>query len=177
MKKLGHFSIPLEGLKDGKREFIFRLDNEFFDSFENSPVKTGIFEARLELEKKSNLIELDFDIAGTMGTPCDRCLADIDLPLQMEDHLIIKYADEEKAEEEVIYIKRDTDHFNVAKFLYECICLNLPLIMVYECRETEPYPCNEKVLDKIEGEVEEEKKGNVTNPIWDQLKNDFNNNY
>jgi len=155
MKKLGHFSIPLEGLKDGKREFMFQLNNEFFVEFENSPVKSGKFEARLDLEKKSNLIKLDFDIQGSLGTPCDRCLADIDLPLHMEDHLIIKYTDEARVEEEVIYITRDTDHINVAKFLYECICLNLPLIKVYDCREEEPYPCNEKILDKIEGEEEE----------------------
>ncbi len=174
MKKLGQFSIPLEGLKEGKREFIFQLDNAFFAEFENSPVKSGDFEARIDLEKKSNLIKLDIDITGSMGTPCDRCLADIALPLQMEDHLTVKYTDEASVEEEVIYITRDTHHLNVAKFLYECVCLHLPLIKVYDCREEEPYPCNEKILDKIAGEAEEEENG--SNPIWDQLKHDFNNN-
>jgi len=166
MKKLGHFSIPIEGLKDGKREFMFDLDNEFFTEFENSPVKAGNFKARLELEKKSNLIKLDFDIEGTMHTPCDRCLEDIDLPLQMEDHLIIKYKDEAVEEEEVIYITRDTDHINVAKYLYECVCLNLPLIKVYDCRENKPYPCNDKILDKLD--ATETNSSDSSNPIWDQ---------
>ncbi len=175
MEKLGQFSIPIEGLGEGIREFNFLLNTQFFLEFENSPVKAGDFEARLVLEKKSNLIKLDFEIMGSMETPCDRCLADIHLPLQMEDHLIIKYVDETvEEEEEVIYITRDTDHVNVAKYFYECVCLNLPLIKVYDCRETEPYPCNEKILDKLQGEDASE--ADATNPIWDQLKNEFNNN-
>ena len=170
MKGLDHFSIPIVGLKNGMHEYSFSLDKEFFSAFEKSPVKSGKFEVTLDLDKRSDLIKLEFDIQGSFETPCDRCMADIDYPMTFDDKLLVKYADEPREEEQVIYITRDTHHLNVSKFIYELICLHLPLIKVYECREEEPYPCNEVILDKLDAlDNIEESPEESKNPIWDSL--------
>jgi uncharacterized metal-binding protein YceD (DUF177 family) len=175
MKTLELFSIPIEGLRLGSHKYEFSVDDTFFSCFEGSPIKKGKFEVHIDLEKRSDIYELDFDIRGYIETQCDRCLADIHLPSKSEERLILKYSSEQDEVEDVIYIKRDAHHYNIAQQIYEYICLGKPLTNIYDCRIDEPYPCNETVLSKL-GQSDQVEEKKVENPIWDQLnKLDFNN--
>lgn len=178
MKTLRHFSIPIEGMKNGNHEKTFLVENSFFSHFENSPIQKGKFKVALDLDKRPDLIKMNFEITGSFDTMCDRCMADIALPLGSENQLLVKYADEAAEEPGVIYITRDTHHLNVSKFIYDSIILSIPLSMVYDCRIKEPFPCDEEVIQKLniiheENETTEDEK----NSVWDSLnKLDFGNN-
>lgn len=172
MKILDHFSIPIEGMQNGQHRKTFSIAKPFFDHFEQSLIKKGNFEVNLELDKRSDLIELIFDITGTFDTVCDRCTATVDFPLQTKATLLVKYADEPSEESTVIYITRDTHHINVSKYLYDSICLAVPLMKVFDCDSMENRPCDQAVLDKLEGFTENpsEDKQEKANPLWDKLK-------
>jgi len=47
MESLNHFSIPIQGLKDGVHPFKFQIDRTFFKLFEESPIEEGKFEVNL----------------------------------------------------------------------------------------------------------------------------------
>ncbi|MEM8908525.1 MAG: DUF177 domain-containing protein [Bacteroidota bacterium] len=168
MESFNHFSIPIQGLKDGVHPFEFQVDSVFFRLFEDSPIEKGHFTVQLSFDKRPDMIVLDFDLAGTVGTACDRCLAAIQLPVKDQQQLIIKYGLEEKEEAEVIYIYRETSEFNVAKYIYEYICLAMPMIKVYDCERENPRVCNEEVFKYLD---QKEEEAPSENPIWDQLKN------
>jgi uncharacterized metal-binding protein YceD (DUF177 family) len=172
MKILDHFSIPIEGMQNGKHEKTFSIAKPFFNHFEQSLIKEGNFEVKLELDKRSDLIELIFDIAGTFETVCDRCTATVNFPLQTEASLLVKFADEPGEELNVMYITRDTHHINVSKYLYETICLAVPLMKVFDCDRLEKSPCDFTVLDKLDRFSVEpiEDKEDKANPIWEKLK-------
>ena len=172
METLGHFSIPIEGMRDGIHDRMFSIDHSFFDHFENSPIERGIFEVNLVLDKRSDLIQLNFDIKGNFDTACDRCMAPIQFPLEFENQLLIKYADTESEDVDVIYISKDTHHINISKFLYDSICLSVPLTKVYPCRENKPFPCDEVIIEKLEGFSEEPEVEEIKpeRSIWDSLK-------
>lgn len=171
MDTLKQFSIPIKGIKNGIHQFEFQLSTKFFENFENSPVKDGKFEVKLEFDKRIDMFVLTFDINGSIKANCDRCLESIDLPIEDQQNLIIKISEEDVLEEvDVIYILSSQSELNVAKYIYEYIILALPLTNVYDCDSEENKPCNEEMLKHLDvsPRTDEETKDN---PVWDVLKN------
>ncbi len=162
--------IPILGLNEGIHNYTFSCGHEFFQEFEDSLIHDGDFEVKLVLDKKSTLIELNFQYQGSMTLSCDRCLTPISFPLESKSILWLKYADKDKEEEdEIVFIKRDTDHFNVADYIHETLCLSLPISIRIDCESMDPKPCDMKVLSKLIDNSRIEKQ--ETNPLWDSLKN------
>lgn len=169
MDALVQYSIPVKGLGNGIHQFDFQIDKTFFTNFKGSPVGAANIELVLHFEKRPDLFVLQFDFKGTVKTECDRCLAQIDLPLSGSRQLLVKFSEEGiKEEAEVLFISPGTQKLNVAKYIYEYICLALPLIKVYDCEQDDNAPCNLEMLEYLERETERE--GSTANPAWDELK-------
>lgn len=170
MQPLEQFSIPIKKIKSGIHQFDFQLDKTFFKSFKDSMVQDGTFNVQLEVDKRPDMFVLDFEFTGTVKTTCDRCLVDIDLPVEGKEQLIVKLAEEPSEEDEIIYITDRLIKFNVAKYIYEYVSLSLPIVKVYDCENDDPIPCNETILDILDPEEREEPEEKQVNPIWDELK-------
>jgi len=181
------FILPLKGLGKGLYEYDLRVDDAFFSSFAESPVQRGVIDLHLTVDKQSREMVIHFDFAGAIATQCDRCLADIDLPIGSRRKLIVKFAaeaEEQRDEGEIVYLHPDTNEFNLAPFVYEMVVLALPMINTYDCRAgAPPYPCDEDLLQRIDASyasVDEapqryaEEDDDKPSP-WDVLK-DLNNN-
>ncbi|GJM31554.1 MAG: hypothetical protein DHS20C18_05550 [Saprospiraceae bacterium] len=171
MDALIQYSIPIKGLYPGVHKYNFQIDQSFFQAFENSPVADGDVAVSLELDKRTDVYELDIEFSGTLKTECDRCLAGISLPVSGEANLLVKLSLEPQPEEaDVIYISPEQPRLNVAKYIYEFVCLAMPLIKVYDCEEDENPPCNEEMLDYLDKNNPDAVKESENNPIWDELK-------
>lgn len=169
MDALISFALPVKGLGIGIHRYDFRIDQLFFEHFESSPIQEAKIDLHLEFDKRIDMYVLDFKISGTVRTDCDRCLAAIDLPIASEQQLVVKFSHEPGDEEaEIVYVSPDIEQFNIAQYIYEYAVLSLPMIKVYDCEEDEPMPCDEKMLDRLEAEEEEEDA--TPNPIWDELR-------
>ena len=141
MDMLIEYSIPVRGLRNGTHQFDFQVDRAFFSQFENSPVTEGNVEVAFTLDKRPDMFILTFDLAGTVQTDCDRCLALIDLPVADTQSLIVKF-----------------------------IILAMPIIKVYDCESEINRPCNQEMLRYIQngnGNIETEAD---SNPLWEELK-------
>ncbi len=167
MEALKEFIIPIEGLSIGVHQFDFQIDKEFFDHFENAPVEDGNFMMQLHFDKRPDMLVLTFEFTGTFLADCDRCLEAINIPVQGNQQLLVKYSDKATEDAEIVYITKDTPLLNVAKYAYESICLNLPITKV--CDAIDNPPCNENMLDYLNRTDEEDEKAG--NPIWEALKN------
>ena len=163
------YSIPIQGLKIGVHHFKFEIDSAFFRHFEDSPVQDGAINFDLQLDKRSDMLILDFGLKGFVKAECDRCTALIDLPLEDERQLIVKFGEAgetEDEEDEVVFINREASVFNVAKYLYEFTVLALPITNTYDCQSEPNPPCNFEVLKYLSSESKEQKPDSV----WDALK-------
>ena len=169
MSILEHFSIPYIGIKDGLHQYQFKVDNRFFALFENSPITEGDFNINLVLDKRSGLSELDFEIDGHIGALCDRCLADIRLPISSTNHILVKVSNKISEDDEVIFIKEDHSHLDLSQIIYEFIVLAMPLMNIYDCENEEPRKCDMNVLKKLSEDVIEDTEP-TTNKIWENLK-------
>jgi uncharacterized metal-binding protein YceD (DUF177 family) len=173
-KDLKYFSIPLKGLKNGSHHFQFDVRSDFFKHFENEVVNSGSFLINFELFKEDNVSTMLFEVSGKIDATCDRCTADIELPVHGEYSMLLKYGEVINSTDEVIYIDPETSLFSVADIIYECIILSIPIMKIYDCEDEEIIPCNEEVLIKLE---QEENDDEASSSLWESLKDlDLNDN-
>ena len=180
------FVLPLKGLGKGFYEYDLQVDRDFLANFPESPVKEATVDIHLSVDKQSREMVVDMNFAGTVATQCDRCVADIDLPVSDRSQLIVKFtveAEEQQDEGEIVYLHPDTNDFNLAPFIYEAVILSIPMIRTFDCRAgAPPYPCDEDLLNRIEASYESSEEAPLKTQTdaeqsspWDVLK-DLNKN-
>ena len=174
MQGSNHFSLPYSGMKDGLHRYRFVAGDDFFARFEGSPIGSGEFKIELTLDKRPGLSELYFDIEGKMSTACDRCTADIMLPVQGSYHLIVKTGNSDEEDVDVIYIREDQPDLDLSQVVYEFICLSVPMVHVYDCSTEKPRVCNMEVLSRL-GVSEPEQETKPKGGVWDNLKDFLDN--
>ncbi len=186
---LKQFSIPIKGLKQSFYQFDFQLDKSFFSAFDESVITDGNINVKMELHRKTSHLELNFDFEGTIKSECDRCLVEIDLPVEGQNLIVVKFAeDEQEDEDEIIYIHPEAHELKVAHYIYEYVTLAVPMRKVYDCENDEIPPCDETMLaylsknvsdDEIdfygedtdaENDSDDDRNDGNSNPLWDSLK-------
>ena len=166
MNALKGYQIPIVGLADGRYTYKFNVDAAFFDHFENEEMQQHRFEVQIDLDKQLNMFILNFEINGTLDTECDRCLANISLPIQQSYRLIMKMEEGESEDPDVEHIAPDAMHIDVDHSIYEYVLMSLPMVNVYDCENDDPRPCDLDALDALE-----QSKDSGDSSVWDALKN------
>ncbi len=146
------FEIAFVGLRPGLHEFQYEVGDKFFTDFLQVDFTNCHVKIRLILEKSTSFMMLKFEIGGNVDAICDRCGNTITLDLWDEFNMIVKLVenpDEMNAEEDdpdIYYISRTESHLNIANWIYEFICLSIPMQRM--CKEDEPggSQCNSEVL-------------------------------
>ena len=70
------------------------------------------------------MFEMNFQIEGVVVVPCDRCLDDMEIPIDTHNRLVVKFGKEYAEEsDEVVVIPEEEGAINLAWFLYEFIAL------------------------------------------------------
>ena len=170
MDKLQHFSLPISGLKNELHEYTFEIDDDFFAEFDQNLVKKGKFVANVDVDKRSNHIILHTKIKGFVETNCDRCLADIHLPVIAESTLHVKPGNPDESDDEVMFIKEEDTSLNLAGLLYENILVSVPLIKIYDCESEDIRPCNDEVLKYLTETGEQKEDDGDTINIFKDIK-------
>ena len=172
MKDLKEYAIPVGKLREGMHTFRFEVDWQFFSQFEDSPLDQGRFEVHVDFDKHADHWLVQFKVTGLVDTACDRCLAQISLPVEGAFAVVVKYEDDRAPEiddeSDVIYVTADMNDWEVAQLLYEFILLSIPVQKVYDCENEQPQPCDQDALSKLE-EGEQQESADP-NSIWDALK-------
>lgn len=169
------FKIAFVGLKLGKHNFKFDVDNRFFENFEKSPVQKAQLEINVSLEKKTSFMVLLFQIDGFIHTNCDRCSDEFDLEV-LDDHKIyVKFndtlsADETNEEDDIIYLKRNETHLILDQLIYELTLLSLPIKKACPLIENEKPSCGKEILNYFSTEPEDTKDIKTPDPRWEALK-------
>ena len=169
----GIFTIPLKGLKEGRHNFNFDIDNEFFEKFEESEIKDGTLSAAVEMDKRASHFDLIVKILGTVMISCDRCLEMFLYPINCENRLIVKMEENISNDDDadIIYFSADEYELDLKQHLYEFIHLALPIRRVHQ----PDTGCNPEMIKRLNELFIYEEKQNNTDPRWDELKKLTNN--
>jgi len=166
MKDLREFVIPFVGLKEGKHEFDYHLDNTFFNLFDYDEFHSANLNVKLVLVKKPTMFELEFHIDGTVNVDCDRSGEAFDLPISARYPLIIKFGDTmEELDEELLIIPHSSYQLELAHYIYEYSVLSVPLKRVNPLLEEDL----EELDEQQSTDSNESKKAEGHDPRWDKL--------
>lgn len=157
--------IPLDGLKAGKSAFKWHLDRKFFEMFENSEIFSANLKVDCTVDKSGNYFGVDCAIKGSVTVECDRCLGDLELPVDTSAYLSVKFADvaepvseETEGERELYFVPKDVAELDMSQVVYDYICTSLPLQRVHEegkCdKEVEKYLSSETECEESEPQME-----------------------
>ena len=168
-----NFIIPLNGLAVGKNEFFIRAGKDFFESFENEEILDADLQIRILVEKSGRYVGVDCDVEGTITVECDRCLDPLEMPVDEQVRLSVKFGEEENAEtgqdseREVVFVKEDDAELDMSQIVYDYACLALPMQRMHE-----DGGCNPDVM-KYYGGVEEDVDAGVAESPFAALKGLF----
>ena len=102
--KQKEFNIPFSGLKQGKHNFNYQIDNTFFDSFGYDEFNAASINLDVVLHKTSTMMEVDMEASGTVNVACDITSEPYDQPISGDLHLVVKFGEEYNDEDDEILI-------------------------------------------------------------------------
>ena len=172
MNNLKEYLIPFVGLKIGKHQFDYQIDNTFFKNFDYDEFNDVSVKVDIVLEKKSTMLELDFKHKGTVNVPCDVSGEEFDLPIKGKLKLLVKFGDTFNDEnEELLILPHGEFQVNVAQYIYESIVLSVPLRRVHPGVKDGTLS---EVVEKLESlapkENKTEEQKDDIDPRWGNLK-------
>jgi len=192
MSKFELYNVVLRDISNETRVFEYDLDNEYFKKIDSPEIQKGDIKAKVTVQKKQSVYELQFILEGTVIIPCDRCLDDMVQPIHYKEKLQVKFGDTFSEEDEIVIVPESEGAINIAWFLYEFIVLNIPMKHVHATGE-----CNKTMVTKLKKHITRQKGDDddddssavefdddddftpdeiQTDPRWDGLQNITENN-
>ena len=167
-------------------EYQYQLYDAFFLDLDAPEVQKGQVNVTLKVRKTSGVYQLDFHTEGEVVVICDRCLDEMEQPIETTDRLKVKLGAEYSEEDDMVIVPEEEGYINVAWFIYEFIALSIPMKHVHA-----PGKCNKDMVSKlskhlrVSGDDEddddflEEDSSNepqTIDPRWNELKKILDNN-
>lgn len=184
MGKFTEFKLPLKELAEGKHEFEYRLTQKFFTDMENTDVHGADICVKLTVNNKNGLYDLTFTMQGEVILLCDRCLDDLNLPIDTNYHVMVQYGDDYNDDtDDLLIIPYSDNTLNVSYMIYDTIVLAIPMKHVHPMGK-----CNRQMSALLrkhrarsndeDSELEDELMDEIDNmgsqqpsdPRWDALK-------
>ncbi len=153
------YKVHISGLADGKYEYEFPIGMELFEEFGNTLVEGADLKAVVVLEKGSGWMNLKCEMNGTIITLCDRCLEELLLPMNFNSTIAVKHAklgEQQEVSDEFMIVDHSEGELDLKQFLYDNVCINIPLKKVHRDGECNPQMLNKlESLNPIDGGVED----------------------
>ncbi|MRI01231.1 DUF177 domain-containing protein [Kriegella sp. EG-1] len=172
MMKQKEFNVPFSGLKQGKHDFEFEIDNKFFESFGYDEFNAADVKLHLQLNKTSTMLELEFDGQGSVNVNCDITSEPYDQEIDAQLNLVVKFGETfNDDDDEILIIPHGSHQVNIAQYVYEMLVLAVPQKRVHP--GIADGTLKSEVLDKLEELQPKESRENKeeNDPRWDKLKN------
>lgn len=165
------FEIPFSGLKLGKHQFDFQIDNAFFDSYQYDEFNEADVKVTALLHKMSTMMELELKAEGWVNVACDLTSEPYNQPIESELELVVKFGEEFNDEDdEILVLPLGSHQFNIAQYIYEMLVLSVPTKRVHP--GIAEGTLDSEILKKLEELQPKEIKNeeNEIDPRWDALK-------
>lgn len=159
MNVLKKYSIAYKGLDAGKHRFEFDVDDKFFAAFDGGEITKGKARVEVELSKGGSVgssggtssgMSLHITIKGNVTVECDRCLEDLEMPVDYEGDLQVRFSETEtESDGEVMWISPNEPEINLAQYIYESIWLSLPAQRVHPNNANGESMCDPEMLKRF----------------------------
>ncbi|HEU4469970.1 MAG TPA: DUF177 domain-containing protein [Flavisolibacter sp.] len=174
MSNRREYEIAFVGLKPGVHEYVYSVDDKFFEEYNNQEFHNAEASVKLLLEKNNSFMILRFEVGGKAEVSCDRCSNN--LPMQLFDDFTVtvkmtedpEQMNEQEEDPDVYYISRGESHIDVKDWIYEFVNLSIPMQKTCEYENMDGPYCNPAARELLNNMRPEENGG--ANPIWKGLE-------
>ncbi len=187
MGKFSEFKLPLKSIPAGTQEFPYHLDKAFFVNMENADVRDADVDVHLTVTHKNDVYDLVFHLTGTVTVACDRCLDNLELPVDTTYQVAVKYGDDYRDDADGMIEIPESDNFlNVAYMIHDTAALAIPIKHVHplgKCnramstllkkhRAHTPGDPDAELEDELLDGIDDADTGEAqaTDPRWDALR-------
>lgn len=177
MDRFRNYNIAFSGLKTGKHDFKFEINQEFFDLFET---EQEFFNPKINvtvlLDKHTTFLEFYINVSGTVQLICDISNDEFSENINNDIKVLVKFGEEyDDSNEDIITIPHKDSEFNIANLIYEAVVLSIPMKKLAPAvRENDEY---QKLLDQYSPKkIEEVEVEQSIDPRWEALKKLKDNN-
>ena len=162
------YIIPLNGWAAGERIYRWQAGIKFFQMFDNAEILDAAVEIEAKAVKSGHYIGVDLDIQGTVTVACDRCLEDLELPVEAHPAFSVKFGEEAASEEEgiregsreILFLSASDSDLDLSQVIYDYVCLSLPMQRVHPEGE-----CNPDTVKFLGQEPGNEEAGETNSPF------------
>ena len=169
MCSLETLKIDLKGLKEVETTREYDLDDQFFAALDGSQLEHGSLHVLVSIRKMSGFFDLSFHTEGTVTVSCDRCLDDMEQPIEADNHLVVRLGDTYSEDDDTVTIDENEGILDASWFVYEFVMLAIPIKHVHA-----PGKCNSAMTQKLEelsGAVRSgEEEAEAIDPRWEKLR-------
>jgi uncharacterized metal-binding protein YceD (DUF177 family) len=174
-------------MKDDVLKCDYVLDNAFFADIDSPEIQKGRVNVALTVRRTAAAFELSFQTNGIVVVTCDRCLDEMDQPIESSDVIMVKFGPEYSDEgDNLVVVPEEEGEINVAWFMFEFIALAIPMKHVHPAGK-----CNKEMTSKLshllrteagDDEALDEEIGGDNDadqpidPRWNELKKILDNN-
>ena len=176
MGKFDLYKVDLKNMRTDVQEHKYLLDNQYFTNIEGEDIQRGKVNVSVTITKIADMFNFSFHLEGTVIIPCDRCLDDMEYPIETTSRLVVKFGkDYSEESDEIVVIPETEGTINIAWFLYEFIALMIPIKHVHLLDK-----CNKQMSSKLkkhtarssdnDDSFDMDDTKHLTDPRWDKLK-------
>tara|TARA_B100002052_G_C15599986_1_gene470514 strand:+ start:53 stop:571 length:519 start_codon:yes stop_codon:yes gene_type:complete len=169
MKSPSPLLVKFSGLKEGIHNFNFDIGKKFFESFEYDDFIDVDILTKLKLEKKINMLNLDFFFSGKVKVPCDLTMEPFYIDIKTDYSIIVKFAENKHStDDKIIFLSTGTSNIDISTIIFETLVLEVPQKRVHP--GIKDGSLKSEILDKLEDLKPKELFLNKRDPRWDKLK-------
>ena len=132
MGKFSAYKLPLKSLPSGSHEFEYDLGKQFFEDMESADIRDARLKVIATVNVKGDIFELTLKVSGEITLICDRCLDEMQMPVDTEYSVFVKYGEDYNDESDNLLVIPESDNFlNIAYILYDTVALTVPIKHVH----------------------------------------------
>lgn len=188
MGKFTEYKLLLKTMSPGTHTFEYHLNKTFFSNMESEDVHDADLNVNLTVEYKADVYSMNFEIEGIVTLICDRCLDDLEFPIDTTYHINVKYGEDYNDDSDDLLVIPESDNYlNVAYMIYDTVALAIPIKHVHplgKCNRQmsamlkkhraggvsdEDADLQNQLIDEMDSM--EDTAEQTTDPRWDALKN------
>lgn len=163
------FTLKLKALSESKHPIAFDLDDDYFEALESPVISGGSVKMQGMVERVGSVFTIEMDFTGEVRSTCDRCLAPLQLPINTNARLIVKFGETYREEsEEIIVVSEREGVVDLSWQMYEFIVLSLPMQRMHPEGECDPEMIS--VMNRYSSASRADSPANAdTDPRWAAL--------
>ena len=153
MSALKDFCIPFKGYKSGEHHLEFTIDKALLEELGDEEMIDAQVDVDIVMTKAAQMLTFEVALDGVAKVECDRCLDELEYPIEADDTLYVKFSEEEiEFDGEVMWLNPADEEIDLAPYIYETLLLSLPYQRVHESIEE----CNQEMIARFRIVSEEE---------------------